>query len=104
MHPGRSRNSCCAIINSGGENMSTAELIQQKRPEILRIAEKHGARNVRLFGSIVRGQADEASDVDLLVELEPGRTLLDHAALILELEKLLGRKVDVASERGLRPA
>lgn len=84
--------------------MSPEDLIQQKRPEILRIAEKHGAHNVRLFGSVARGEADEASDVDFLVELEPGRTLLDHAALILELEGLLGRKVDVASERGLRPA
>jgi uncharacterized protein len=84
--------------------MTIAELIQRRRPEILQIAARHGARNVRLFGSVVRGEADEESDVDLLIDLEPGRTLLDHAALILELEELLGHKVDVATERGLRPA
>jgi predicted nucleotidyltransferase len=78
-------------------------LLVEKREEILRIAAKHGARNVRLFGSVVRGEADDRSDVDFLVTLEPGTTLLDHAALIMELEELLGRKVDVASDRGLRP-
>lgn len=83
--------------------MDIAEVVHRKRPEILEIAERHGARNVRLFGSVVRGEADQESDIDLLVDLEPGRTLLDHAALILELEELLGRKVDVATERGLRP-
>jgi predicted nucleotidyltransferase len=83
--------------------MRIEDLLQERRPDILRIAERHGAHNVRLFGSIARGEADDASDVDLLVDLEPGRSLLDHAALILDLEELLGRKVDVATERGLRP-
>jgi len=81
--------------------MRVQDLLKEKREEILRIAAAHGARNVRVFGSVVRGEADETSDVDLLVTLEPGTTLLDHAALILELEELLGRKVDVVSERGL---
>jgi hypothetical protein len=72
------------------------------RELILRIAGKHGASNVRVFGSVARGQADSTSDIDLLVDLEPGRSLLDHAALILELESLLGRKVDVATEKALR--
>ncbi|MCJ7795212.1 MAG: nucleotidyltransferase family protein [Thermoleophilia bacterium] len=67
------------------------------------MAEKHGASNVRVFGSVARGEADERSDIDLLVQMEPGRSLLDHAALWLELEKLLGRGVDVVSEKGLRP-
>ena len=58
--------------------------------------------NVRVFGSAGRGTARRDSDVDFLVEMEDGRSLLDHAALILELEKLLKRPVDVASERGLR--
>jgi hypothetical protein len=58
---------------------------------------------VRVFGSVARGEADERSDIDLLVQMEPGRSLLDHAALWLELEKLLGRGVDVVSEKGLRP-
>jgi len=83
--------------------MSVQDLLKEKREEILRIAAAHGACNVRVFGSVARGDADETSDVDLLVTLEPGTTLLDHAALILELEDVLGRKVDVASDRGLRP-
>lgn len=83
--------------------VSAADLLRDKREEILRIAEKHGASNVRVFGSVARGEADERSDIDLLVQMEPGRSLLDHAALWLELEKLLGRGVDVVSEKGLRP-
>ncbi len=83
--------------------MSVQDLLKEKREEILQIAARHGARNVRVFGSVVRGEADAASDIDLLVTLQPGTTLLDHAALILELEDLLGCKVDVASDRGLRP-
>ena len=83
--------------------MGIRELLGEKREEILRIAAKHGARNVRVFGSVVRGEADEASDIDFLVELEPGRSLLDHAALLLELQEFLGRKVDVVSDRGIKP-
>ncbi|OGP57495.1 MAG: nucleotidyltransferase [Deltaproteobacteria bacterium RBG_13_61_14] len=76
--------------------------IQALREEILRIASRHGASNLRIFGSVVRGDADPESDVDFLVNLEPGRSLLDHAALLLDLEKLLGCKVDVVTERGLK--
>ncbi|MBM4049586.1 MAG: nucleotidyltransferase family protein [Planctomycetes bacterium] len=79
------------------------ERLKAKREEILRVAAKHGARNVRLFGSVVRGEFKPESDVDVLVEFEPGRSLFDHAALILELEAMLGRKVDVVTDRGLRP-
>ena len=82
--------------------MDINALLQQKREEILRIAAQHGARNVRVFGSVARGDAGPESDIDFLVELEPGRSLLDHAALLLDLEQLLGRKVDVATERGLK--
>jgi len=78
------------------------ELLQSKRDEILRIARAHGARNVRVFGSAARGDADETSDVDFLVEFEPGTSLLQHGAMIAELEELLGRKVDVAPEKTLR--
>lgn len=78
------------------------QILKAKRAEILRIAAQHGARNVRIFGSVARGEARPESDVDFLVELEPGRSLLDHAALLLELEQLLGCRVDVATERGLR--
>ncbi len=63
---------------------------------------KHGAQNVRVFGSVARGEADSQSDIDLLVEFKRGTTLLGHAALVQELEDLLGVKVDVVSERGLR--
>lgn len=82
--------------------MGIDELLKAKREEILRIAAKHGAYNVRIFGSVVRGEAGPESDVDILVDLEPGRSLLDHAALLLELQDLLGCKVDVVTERGLR--
>jgi hypothetical protein len=74
-----------------------------RREQILAIAARHGARNVRVFGSVARGEDGPESDVDLLVEFEPGRGLLNHAALIGELQKLLGCKVDVASNNGLKP-
>jgi predicted nucleotidyltransferase len=83
--------------------MSVPEKVKVKRQEILAIAARHGARNVRLFGSVARGEADELSDVDLLVDMEPGRSLLDHAALSIELNRLLDCKVDVISARGLKP-
>ena len=83
--------------------MITDRLLQQKREEILRLCARYGARNVRVFGSLARGESDEMSDIDLIVEFEPGRTLLDHAALWIELQQLLGRKVDVMSERGMKP-
>jgi len=82
--------------------MNVRELLESKREEILRIAAKHGARNVRIFGSVARGEADDASDVDFLVEFEPTVSLFDHASLLVDLEDLLGRKVDVASVRGLK--
>ena len=83
--------------------MGIAELLAEKREEIIAIAAKHGARNVRVFGSVARGEADEQSDLDLLVELRPGRSLLDHAALWVELQDLLPCKVDVVSDRGIKP-
>ena len=82
--------------------MEMRELLQSKREEILRIARAHGARNVRVFGSTARGDVGENSDVDFLVEFEPGTSLLEHGAMIAELEELLGRKVDVAPEKTLR--
>jgi predicted nucleotidyltransferase len=82
--------------------MGLTELLREKRQEILRIAAKHGAYNVRLFGSVARGEADEASDVDILVELEPGRSLFDLGGVLMDLENLLGCKVDVVTVGGLR--
>ena len=82
--------------------MSIRQLLQSRRDQVLQIATRHGARSVRVFGSVARGTARRNSDIDFLVEMEEGRSLLDHAALILDLERLLNRSVDVASERGLR--
>ena len=76
--------------------------LREKRQEVLRIAHKYGARSMRVFGSVVRGEADAQSDVDFLVELEAGRSLLDLGGLQFELECLLGRPVDVVTERGLK--
>ncbi len=81
--------------------MELQELLKRRREEILHLAHAHGARNVRVFGSAVRGEADEMSDVDFLVEFAPGTSLLQHGALIADLEELLGRRVDVAPEKTL---
>ena len=82
--------------------MSIQELLRTKREEILRIASKHGALNVRLFGSVARGEADEKSEVDFLVDMGPNRTPFFPGGLIADLEDYLGRKVDVITENGLR--
>lgn len=81
--------------------MGIDELLKEKREEILAIAAKHGAYNVRVFGSVARGEATDKSDVDFLVEIEQGRTLFDRIALIQELEDFLERKVDVAKPENL---
>jgi hypothetical protein len=82
--------------------MTIEQLRTQRREEILRLAASRGARNVRVFGSVARGDSDERSDIDFLVDLEPGRSLLDLGGLNLDLERLLDAKVDVVSSRGLR--
>jgi uncharacterized protein len=82
--------------------MSLDEILQTKREDILRTAYRHGAYNVRVFGSVVRGEADSESDIDLLVDMEPGRSLLDLSGLLIDLEDMLGCNVDVVTERGLR--
>ena len=82
--------------------MVTLETLRrERRAEILKLAEQRGARNLRVFGSVARGEATHTSDLDLLVEWEPGRSLLDHVALKQDLEDLLGVSVDIGSERGL---
>jgi predicted nucleotidyltransferase len=83
--------------------MSREELVREKQGEILGLAARYGARNVRVFGSVARGKADEQSDVDFLVEMDPGRSLLDLGGLQAELEALLGCSVDVVTEKGLKP-
>ena len=80
----------------------TLDALRSRRDEILAIARRHGARRVRLFGSVARGDAGPTSDVDLVVDFEPGTSLLDHGALLMDLSDALGCKVDVVSERGMR--
>jgi predicted nucleotidyltransferase len=82
--------------------MNLEELRVSKREEILRLATKRGIRNVRVFGSVARGESDSQSDIDFLVDLDPGRSLLDLGGLQRDLQKLLGTKVDVVSSRGMR--
>lgn len=82
--------------------MDTAGVIAKKN-DILKIAAKHGARNIRIFGSVARGEARLDSDVDFLVEMEPGRTLFDMGGLLMDLRDLLGLEVDVVTEQGLKP-
>lgn len=77
-------------------------ILMAKRQEILALAEKRGARNVRIFGSVARGEARADSDIDFLVDLEPGRSVLDLGGLLMDLRSLLGREVDLVTEAGLR--
>lgn len=77
--------------------------VDRHRDEILRVAKRHGAVRVRVFGSLARGEGSEASDLDLLVVLAEGRSLLDLVAIKQDLEDRLGRKVDVVTERSLSP-
>ena len=79
-------------------------LIEQHRMEILAIAKRHGIRDVRVFGSMARGDADDAGDVDLLVSLSPQRTGLSLGALLMEVQELLQRRVEVVTEKSLYPA
>ncbi len=83
--------------------LTVADVIGAKRGAIKEIAAKHGASDVRLIGSVARGEARPESDVDLLVTSSEGTSLLAQAALKLELERLLGRKVDIASDGWVKP-
>ncbi len=82
--------------------MPIDERLRAKREEILRLCARYGARNPRVFGSVARGQADAESDIDLLVEMEPGRSLFDLGGLQYELERLLASRVEVVTERRLK--
>ena len=83
--------------------MSPKNLVEAKREQILTLAAQHGARNVRLFGSAARGDAGPASDVDLLVDMEQGRSLLDLVGFWQDVEALLGCHVDVITDGGVSP-
>ena len=88
-------------VDTQAPGPSMAELARV-RAEIVAAAARHGATNVRVFGSVARGDADATSDVDFLVDFEPGRSLLDLAGLLVDLEDLLGHPVDVVTEPGLK--
>jgi hypothetical protein len=81
--------------------MISRKLAQEKREAILEIARRYGASNVRIFGSVARGDEQPSSDLDIVVHLEPERTLLDQGGLLMDLQELLGVKVDVLDEEAL---
>ncbi len=80
---------------------STTRILQERRADILRIAARYGAFNVRVFGSVARGEDSVDSDVDFLVDMDNDRSLFDVGGLLLDLQSLLGRKVDVVTEKAL---
>ena len=83
--------------------MKINERLRQKREEVLKLAHQHGASRVRVFGSVAKGEDTEASDLDLLVEMEPERSLLDLVAIKQDLEDLLGCRVHVVTEAAVSP-
>lgn len=85
------------------ETSRLGRLLRQHRDEIITLARAHRVSNVRVFGSVARGEDDESSDIDLLVDLEPRADLLDLAALDIQIEQLLGRPVDIVPTRMLKP-
>ena len=94
---------CYLAQRDGGILMeSLDQILKAKRQEILALAQQRGARNVRVFGSVARGEARADSDIDFLVDLEPGRSLLALGGLLMDLRALLGREVDLVTEAGLR--
>jgi len=80
----------------------TLEELRHKRDAILAIARRYGACDVRVIGSVARGEATEVSDVDIVVRFEPGRSLLDHGGLVMDLREFLGVRVDVIDEEAMR--
>jgi predicted nucleotidyltransferase len=91
-------------VRTAGRAGVSGSVVRHHRRELLNLARRHGARNVRVFGSTARGETGPGSDVDLLVDLEPGRTLLDLVALRREASALLGVDVDIATPETLRGA
>lgn len=82
--------------------MDAARILTEKRKQVLELARRYGAHEIRVFGSVARGDAGPSSDIDFLVDMEPGRSLLDLGGLVADLQELLGRSVDVVTERGLK--
>ncbi|OHB58204.1 MAG: nucleotidyltransferase [Planctomycetes bacterium RBG_13_44_8b] len=83
--------------------MNLTETLKANKRTILDLAARYGAKNIRVFGSAARGDFDQFSDIDFLVDMEKGRSLLDMGGLLMELQELLGCKVDVVTPQGLRP-
>jgi len=83
--------------------MITRQSIHSQRSAILEIAERYGASDFRIIGSVARGESTDASDLDLIARFEPGRLLLDHGGLVMDLRELLGIRVDVIDEEAMRP-
>ena len=83
--------------------MEMNDLIAEKREVILQLANKRGVRRVRIFGSVARGEPTPNSDIDFLIDMDPGRSLFDMGGFLMDLEDLLGTEVDVVTEAGLRP-
>jgi len=82
--------------------LSTLERIQEQREEVLTIARRYGATKVRIIGSVARGEDDEESDIDFLVDLAPGRSLFDLGGMLMDLNLLFGKHVDITTEKGLK--
>jgi predicted nucleotidyltransferase len=84
--------------------MMLLELLQEKREQVLAVAAKHGASNVRVFGSVVRGEDTPESDIDFLIDYDPEKvTPWFPGGLLMDLQDLLGRRVDILTERGMSP-
>lgn len=92
-----------AVYDSVAMTRWTLATLRERRNEILEIGRQHGVRMIRVFGSVSRGDATPASDIDLLIDLEQGRSLLDLGGFVADVQDLLGCRVDVVSARGLRP-
>ena len=86
-----------------GASHDASQLVRERREEILRLAARRGVSRLRVFGSVSRGDAGPTSDIDFLVELQPGRTLIDLGGLQMDLQELLGRKVDLVEPAALHP-
>ena len=93
---------CLRDNGSTGSDVVTLDALRaERREEILNLARRRGAHSLRVFGSVARGEANEDSDLDLLVAWEPGRSLMDHAGLVQDLQDLLGVKLHVGTEKSL---
>jgi uncharacterized protein len=89
--------------NPQAEVVTLEQLLRDKRDDIKHIAAKHGAYNLRVFGSVARGEAGLESDIDILIDVGPTTSSWFPAGLILDLEDLLGRRVEVITEKALNP-